>query len=72
MQKAAIFNSNNNVATAAITEGTRHAEAMAAEVAKAKREPCDDTELLMGIKCGASDTTSGLAANPATGQACDM
>ncbi len=59
-------------ATAAIVEGTRHAEAMAAEAAKAKRETCDDSELLMGIKCGASDTTSGLAANPATGQACDM
>jgi altronate dehydratase large subunit len=59
-------------ATAAISEGIRQTQAMAAEVAKAKREPCEDSELLLGIKCGASDTTSGLAANPAAGKACDM
>jgi altronate dehydratase large subunit len=59
-------------ATSAIAEGIRYAEAMVTEAAKATREPCEDAELLMGIKCGASDTTSGLAANPATGKACDM
>jgi len=59
-------------ATAAIAEGTIRAEAMAAEAAQAKRETCDDAELLMGIKCGASDTTSGLAANPVAGKACDL
>jgi len=32
----------------------------------------DDSELRFGIKCGASDTTSGLASNPAIGAAVDL
>ncbi|MEM2944215.1 MAG: UxaA family hydrolase [Methanomassiliicoccales archaeon] len=30
------------------------------------------SELTIGVKCGASDTTSGIASNPATGVAADM
>ena len=35
------------------------------------RVPVERRELLMSIKCGESDTTSGLGANPATAQAVD-
>lgn len=35
------------------------------------RVPIDTRELLMSIKCGESDTTSGLGANPATAQVVD-
>jgi altronate dehydratase large subunit len=45
---------------------------MAGEASKLKREEAADSELVLGIKCGASDTTSGLVANPATGAACDL
>jgi altronate dehydratase large subunit len=45
---------------------------MAGDAAKIKREKLDDSELMLGIKCGASDTTQGLAANPAAGKACDL
>ncbi len=59
-------------ATAALTEGSRLAEAMLSGAVKTKREECDDSELMLGVKCGASDTTSGLSANPVAGRACDI
>ncbi len=36
-----------------------------------QREPCTVDELTVSIKCGESDTTSGLAANPAVGKVVD-
>ena len=45
---------------------------MLADAAKQVREQFDNSQLVMGVKCGASDTTSGLAANPAAGAACDL
>jgi altronate dehydratase large subunit len=59
-------------ATAAVTAGLKIAGKMTAEASKIKREKFEDSELVLGVKCGASDTTSGLAANPVTGRACDM
>jgi altronate dehydratase large subunit len=59
-------------AKAALTEGSRLARAMAAGAARLKKEEFPDSELVLGVKCGASDTTSGLAANPAAGAACDL
>jgi len=57
--------------TNVVNEGTRIARAMAETAAKLKREEFPDSELRLGVKCGASDTTSGLLSNPATGVACD-
>lgn len=37
----------------------------------AEREPFDYSELVMGLECGGSDTTSGLYANPALGRLTD-
>ncbi len=59
-------------ATAALTEGSRLAEALVSGASKIKSENFDDSELVLGVKCGASDTTSGLASNPAAGRACDL
>ncbi len=59
-------------ATAALSRGSRLAEAMVAEASRLGREKFEDSALVMGVKCGASDTTSGLAANPAVGAACDL
>lgn len=52
-------------------DGTRIAADMAREAAKIKKEEIDITEITLGIECGGSDTTSGLAANPAVGYASD-
>jgi altronate dehydratase large subunit len=58
--------------SASFQRGSTFVRLMAAEASRLKREEVDDSELILGVKCGASDTTSGLAANPATGAACDI
>jgi len=70
VEKIAILKAGG--ATAALTQGSRLARAMVAEASKLERQEFPDSELVLGIKCGASDTTSGLAANPAVGAACDL
>jgi len=42
------------------------------ELLPGRRESCDFSDLTLGIKCGGSDATSGLASNPALGRAVDM
>ncbi len=37
----------------------------------ARREEADASELVFGVECGGSDATSGIAANPSVGNACD-
>ena len=41
-------------------------------LSRMKRKPVPGSQLAMGIKCGSSDTTSGLVSNPATGKASDL
>ena len=43
----------------------------AAELAGQKRVPCTLRELMVATKCGGTDATSGLAANPAVGSMVD-
>jgi len=45
---------------------------LAAAIAGQKRREVDISHLVVGIKCGASDATSGMACNPAAGIASDM
>lgn len=52
-------------------EGIKIAAEMAREAAKLKKEEIDITEITLAIECGGSDTTSGLASNPAVGYASD-
>ncbi len=54
-----------------IEKATRAARAMAAEAGMQQRVPCDISELLLGIECGGSDATSGIASNPAVGELSD-
>lgn len=56
---------------AAIDIGTRYARKMQQIVSEEKREEVDVSELMIGLNCGGSDTTSGLVANPALGLASD-
>jgi len=50
-------------------QGVLAAQQMAIEASRLRREECPVSELVLGLKCGSSDTTSGLAANPALGVA---
>ena len=59
-------------ATAALTQGSQLVRKMAVFASKIEREEFADSELVLGVKCGASDTTSGLISNPAAGAACDL
>ncbi|WP_251341307.1 UxaA family hydrolase [Haloplanus halophilus] len=56
---------------AALDEGVSLATALYDEAKEARREEADVSELVFGVECGGSDATSGIAANPAVGHACD-
>jgi altronate dehydratase large subunit len=51
----------------AITKGIQLARRMVHEASKLRREKVGDDRLCIGVKCGYSDTTSGIAGNPAVG-----
>ena len=55
-----------------IEKAVRAARDMAAEAALMQKEECDISELLLGIECGGSDATSGMASNPAVGELSDL
>lgn len=54
-------------AAATAAKGILIAQQMALDASRLHREPCDSRDIVLGLKCGSSDTTSGLAANPALG-----
>lgn len=56
----------------AVTKGKQIVKAMSEKVQGLKRKEFDVSRLVVGVKCGGSDTTSGLAGNPAVGAAVDM
>ncbi|MFB6366367.1 UxaA family hydrolase [Paenibacillus elgii] len=55
----------------AIQHGVEIARKMRAQLDDMKPEPVPFSELIIGVKCGGSDATSGLASNPALGAAAD-
>ncbi|MDA8185343.1 MAG: UxaA family hydrolase [Acidimicrobiales bacterium] len=56
---------------ATIADGARHAASMMQGASELVREPVDLSEVMVSIKCGESDTTSGLGSCPTTGQVVD-
>jgi len=54
-----------------VAKGIRLARQLADKSAQVNREPCPASMLFFGAECGGSDSTSGLAANPAIGNAVD-
>ncbi|SNZ15509.1 altronate dehydratase large subunit [Natronoarchaeum philippinense] len=56
---------------AAVEEGTELARSLREEISGARREERGADELVFAVECGGSDATSGIAANPAVGAACD-
>ncbi|MBO5491739.1 MAG: UxaA family hydrolase, partial [Pyramidobacter sp.] len=55
-----------------IEKAVRAAREMAAEAGLQQKELFDISELFMGIECGGSDATSGIASNPAVGELSDL
>ena len=51
----------------AIAKGIQLARMMVYEASKLRRVEVGDEHLCLGVKCGYSDTTSGIAGNPAVG-----
>jgi len=56
----------------AIKQGVKIVKDMARKASQLKRENFDLTNLTLGLECGGSDATSGIAANPAVGRVADM
>ena len=54
-----------------ISEGLRLIGELAEYAASFRREECDVSELVIGLKCGGSDGFSGLTANPLIGRVSD-
>jgi altronate dehydratase large subunit len=54
-----------------ISRGTLKASAFASDLARMERKPCGIESLVLSLKCGGSDYTSGLAANPTLGRVAD-
>ena len=59
-------------AARATAEGVLVAQDMVQEASELKRVACSVSDLVLGLKCGSSDTTSGLAPNPALGITSDL
>jgi altronate hydrolase len=57
---------------AAIEQGLQAVESMLPAVNEAGRESCSVGELVLGVKCGASDAFSGITANPSLGGTADV
>jgi len=55
-----------------VAEGVPLAEEMAGDASRSERTVCTAGDLVLGLKCGSSDTTSGLFPNPALGIASDL
>ncbi|HOZ72993.1 MAG TPA: UxaA family hydrolase [Spirochaetales bacterium] len=57
--------------SAAIAAGINAAQRLVMAISGQQRESVDMSSFVMGIKCGASDTTSGVASNPVIGYVAD-
>ena len=62
-----IFIQEEGGAAKTTAKGMLHAQNMAVEASRIRPEECGTADLVLGIKCGSSDTTSGLVTNPALG-----
>jgi altronate dehydratase large subunit len=56
----------------AVTKGKQILRDLSEKASGLKRREFDASELIVGVKCGGSDTSSGLAGNPAVGVFVDM
>jgi len=57
--------------TGLLAEGIKAAARLVLDASELNREPCAFSDLIIAVECGGSDTTSGIASNPATGMFAD-
>jgi altronate dehydratase large subunit len=57
---------------AALAKGIKKVREMKVSASRLKREETPLSKLILNVQCGGSDTTSGLASNPAVGAAADL
>jgi len=69
VEKVVIQEEGDSVA--AVAKGVRLAKELSARFAQEKRVPVDISKLTIAVKCGGTDATSGIAANPAVGDMAD-
>jgi len=55
-----------------VAEGALLAQEMVRQASVPQRTSCSASDIMLGLKCGRSDTTQGIAANPALGVASDL
>lgn len=55
-----------------ISEGVKIVQQLMQKAATIRREEIPISKLILGVKCGGSDTTSGMVSNPALGVAADL
>lgn len=55
-----------------VDEGIKIVRKMLEEASQIQREECDLSDLMLGLECGGSDPTSGIAANAVLGRVSDM
>ncbi len=55
-----------------ISEGAKKVQRLIQQAGMVKRENVSLGSLILGVKCGGSDTTSGMTSNPALGVAADL
>ena len=55
-----------------IEKGIKITKQWAQEISGLEKTDCDLNELIVGVKCGGTDATSGISANPAVGAMSDM
>ncbi len=70
VEKVVIQNEGDSLK--AIEKGVRITRQWAAEFSSMEKVPCDLKTLTVAVKCGGTDATSGIAANPAVGVMSDM
>jgi len=70
-KRVELIEPGNNDTLGMIVKGIRLAREMVHEASRLRRRPFDDSHLTLGVKCGASDTTSGIAGNPVIGYVYD-
>ncbi len=55
-----------------IEKGVRIIKPWAQEISGIEREICQLSDLIVGVKCGGTDATSGISANPSVGAMADL
>lgn len=63
---------DNNGTLGTISRGAEILSRMSAELSTQQKVEFDISEIILGLECGGSDPTSGIASNPAIGKASDL